>query len=76
MAPFAFHELVIRLQPDKESFRYAEIARKPQVRVGGDGAFAEHDLVDPPRRHADPRASAVCESIMGLRNSSIRILPG
>jgi hypothetical protein len=51
--PPARHQVVIGLQLQKKSIAQAEIAGEPQVCVGGDGALAEHDLVDAPRRHAD-----------------------
>src|SRR5438552_17606636 len=44
--PPPLHQVVIHLQSKEEPFRHSEIAREPEVRVGGDVAFAEHDLID------------------------------
>jgi hypothetical protein len=49
----SLHQLIIGLQTDEETVRHFEIARQPQVGVGGDGALAQDDLVDAPRRYAD-----------------------
>src|SRR6185369_1647575 len=42
----AGRELVVGLQAEEEALRQAEVAGETQVRIGGDGALAEHDLVD------------------------------
>ena len=40
------HQIEVHLQPEKESFRQAKIAGKPQIGIGGDIPLAEHDFVD------------------------------
>ena len=44
-------QVVVGLEVHPEAGRGAEEAAQAQRRVGGDGALAQHDLVDPPRRH-------------------------
>lgn len=44
--------LVARLEIEPELRINAEVPSEPQRRVGGDGALAVHDLVDPTRGNA------------------------
>src|SRR5690606_34284197 len=46
-------QIVARLEIEPELRLHPEIPAEAQGRVRGDGPLAEHDLVDPPRRHAD-----------------------
>ena len=46
-------EVVAGLQIQPEPITRAEITREPQSTIRADGPGAMHDLVDPPRRHAD-----------------------
>src|SRR5712664_1561903 len=50
--PAALQKLEIDLQADEKAIGHAEIPGKAQVAVGGYGALAQYDLVDPTRRHA------------------------
>ena len=43
------HQVVIRLKAEEETWSEAEISGQPEVGVGGDRPFAEHDLVDAAR---------------------------
>ena len=49
----ARHQVVIGLQAQPETIADPPVAGEAQVGVGRHGALAEHDLVDPPWRHAD-----------------------
>src|SRR6476646_1942622 len=63
----ALHQLVIGLKPHPEAFREPEETREPQIRVRGDRALAENDLVDPPRRHLDRASERVLTEPHGLQ---------
>ena len=48
-----FLQLVVRLQPQPEAFRRAEVAGEAERRICRDGPLLKHDLVDPAGRHVD-----------------------
>lgn len=60
----AGQEVVVGLQLQEETLRHAEVAGEAQVGVGRDGALAEHDLVDAPRRDLD----GLCERRLRQRH--------
>jgi len=49
----AGHQVEIGLETEPEAFRQAEETGEAQVGVGGHGALAQHDLIDPAGRHLD-----------------------
>ena len=61
--PSPLQQVVVSLEAKPEPLRDSEIPRQPQVRIRGDRSFAEHDLVDPPRRHPDrSRETILCQT--------------
>lgn len=46
-------QFVALLQVQEEPLAHPPVAGQTQIGVGGDGALAQDDLVDPARRHAD-----------------------
>ena len=51
--PALAQKVVVGLEAKPEAIGQAEIAREPQIRVGGYRPLTEDDLVDPAGRHAD-----------------------
>lgn len=57
---------MIGLEPEPEPLGHAKVPAQTQVRIGGDGAFAEHDFIDPAWGHSDRAREAVLSKAHGL----------
>ena len=59
-------QVVLSLQSLPELRGIAKEARQPQGGIGGDGAFAKHDLVDAARIHTNVNGEAVLAQVHRL----------
>jgi hypothetical protein len=64
--PLRHHRVMPRLQPQPSAIRQAEKPAQPQIRVGGDAAFAGDDAADALRGHADAFGEAVFAHADGI----------
>ena len=61
-----FHEIIVILQAEKNAIGNAVIAGEAEVGVGGHGALAEDDLVDPARRYPNCARQRILRQACGL----------
>src|SRR5438045_2307394 len=61
------HQIEVHLQPEKEPFRYAEIAREPQIGISSNVSLAQHDLVNAARRDMNRTRQRILAEAHGLK---------